>query len=408
MSLLFFFYTLLLESIYFLLSPILFALFRKIPYSERLAINYPKKKYNILIHAASVGEINGIKQLLFELLETKPHLSILLTTNTRTGRKTAQSLNPGLDVVISPLDVLHLRLKQLALSKPDLILIVETEIWPSLFFAAKLKKIPIILINARVSAGTFKTYQSLSSILSYTGSTIKAICAQSEADKERFEQIFKTKVIRAGNLKFSIKQPEFDRAELRKQWGYAESDFVIVFGSSRPGEEALILQSFDMLKATYNQLKLIIAPRHSDRMDEINQLLKDRAVSYYSESKPAQDIHIIDEMGNLLPAYALGDIAIIGGSFYPFGGHNPLEAAYYSRIIIMGPNYTSCQGSVKRLRKANAIIISNPEKITSDIRNIIKSYDKYKPYGDRAKQVLQDNSESLPIHLDIINKYLPE
>jgi 3-deoxy-D-manno-octulosonic-acid transferase len=448
MVILFFLYTILLELIYFLLSPILFALFRTAPKTERLAIAYPNKQYDIMVHAASVGEINGIKQLLIELLEANQDLSILLTTNTKTGRKTAVKLHPSLDVIISPLDVLHLRIKQMSLSKPRLILIAETEIWPQLLFAAKLNRIPVVYINARISRKTFETFSKFNTLMKWLGRDIKTVCAQSEADRERFSLLFNTKCIRLGNLKFSVKQPEYEPDKLRALWGYKLTDKIITFGSSRPGEESLILKSYDELKQEFPELKLIIAPRHLERLPEINNLLEHREVSYFShvdtfasnvlnrdyETDEASvttthvdtfapnvlktdptppsvttahtDIHIIDELGHLLPAYALCDIAIIGGSFYPFGGHNPLEAAFYSKVIVMGQYHESCLGSVKKLKKADAIILSSFETLSQDLRNILTDPEKYRDYGTRAKQVLSENSESLPQTLAIINKYL--
>jgi len=472
MVILFFVYTILLELIYFLLSPILFAVFRKAPKSERLAIGYPKKQYDIVVHAASVGEINGIKQLLIELLEANPKLAILLTTNTKTGRKTAAKLHPGLDVIISPLDILHLRFKQMSLSKPRLILIAETEIWLELLFTAKLYKIPVVYINARISRKTFETYSIFNSLMLWLGRNIKTVCAQSEADRERFNLLFKTKCFRLGNLKFSVKQPEYESEKLRALWGYKSTDKIITFGSSRPGEESLILNSYDELKQDFPELKLIIAPRHLERLTEIQNLLENREVSYFSHvdtfapnvlstdeasvsttrnvdtfapnvlnrdyktdeasvtttrnvdtftpnvlnrdyktdeasvTTKNKDIHIIDELGHLLPAYALCDIAIIGGSFYPFGGHNPLEAAFYSKVIVMGQFHDACLGSVKKLKKAEAIVLSSVETLTTDLCNILTDPEKYRANGTRAKQVLAENSESLPQTLAIINKYL--
>jgi 3-deoxy-D-manno-octulosonic-acid transferase len=181
---------------------------------------------------------------------------------------------------------------------------------------------------------------------------------------------------------------------------------IIVLGSSRPGEETLILNSFDYLKPKFPELKLIIAIRHMDRMADVNNLLAGRDVSYFTKAEPAKDIHIIDELGHLLPAYAICDIAIVGGSFYPFGGHNPLEAAFYSKVIIMGNHHESCLGSVKKLLKANAMIISDTDKLTSDLELVLSNPQKYIVYGERAKQVLLTNSESLPLHLKIIEGLL--
>ncbi len=406
MIILFFLFSFLLEVLYLLLSPILFAVLRKAPGSERLAIDYPDKTYDIMVHAASVGETNGIKQLLLELLEVHPNITILLTTNTKNGRHNAEELHPRLDVMISPLDIFHLRIKQIRQSKPRLIMIAETEIWTQLLLAAKLRKVPVVFVNARISKGTFRKYSAIKTITRWLGSNIKAIYAQSEYDCERFNHLFQTECSSLGNLKFSVQQPHFDSKQLREQWGYSPEDKIIVFGSSRPGEENLILGCFANLKREFPKLKLIIALRHPERMKELMNLFSSYNASYFSKKQSAHDIHVIDEMGHLLPAYALCDIAIIGGSFYSFGGHNPLEAAYYSKVIVMGRYHISCLSSVMKLHIAKAIILSSADTLTGDLRYILLNPVQFNDYGIRAKQVLSENSQSLSQTLELINKFL--
>jgi 3-deoxy-D-manno-octulosonic-acid transferase len=406
MMLLFMLYTLLTEGLYFLLSPVIFAWLGHKTNGERLAINYPRKHYPILAHAASVGEINGIKQLLIDLLNTHPELHMLLTTNTRTGRKAASGLHPRLDVMLSPLDIMHLRLKQFMLSRPQLVLVAETEIWPALLYTAKLKKVPIVFINARISQRTLRNYMQFRPGLNWLGTSIQTICAQTDADRKRFSMLFDAECINAGNLKFSITQTTYDKAALRKEWGYQDTDRIVVLGSSRPGEEKILLQSYTELKVEFPELKLIIVPRHLERLAELETLLSGAEYSRFSTKKPAKDIHLIDEMGQLLPAYAMCDIAIVGGSFQPFGGHNPLEAAYYSKIILMGPHYESCRGSVRKLKQAEAILISSQTTLTQDLRKVLSDLPQWQPTGERAKQVLVENSDSLPRHLEVVNRFL--
>jgi len=406
MIILFVFLSVFLELLYFTASPILFFFFRKKPDCERLLINYPKTRYDILVHAASVGEINGIRQLLKELLNADENLRIILTTNTTTGRETAKTIHDRLAVMLSPIDILHLRILQFMRSKPRLILIAETEIWPNLLFTANLFKTPVLFINARLSSKAFQTYYKYRNELNWLGKAIRAICAQTEADRERYSQIFKAECFRAGNLKFSVRLPEYDGVGIRIKWGYGENDKIIVMGSSRPGEEQLLIQCYYQLKEQYDNLRLVLAPRHLERLNNIQKTLENESVSYYSTHERVKDIHILDVMGQLLKAYAICDLAIIGGSFYPFGGHNPLEAAVYGKTIIMGPSYESCKGSVSKLLKADAIVISSHEKLYEDIEKVFSEPETYKSYGRRAKSVLEENKDSLPSHLELIRKYL--
>lgn len=404
----FLFYTLVSETLYFLFSPIIFAIWGHKTNAERLAINYPRTHYQIIVHAASVGEINGIKQLLIDILETHPNLRILLTTNTKTGRHNAQNIHPRLDVMLSPLDLMHLRLKQFRFSQPQLILIAETEIWPSLLFAAKKIRIPVVYINARLTEKSLRRYLKMRKFWQNLGRSVKTVCAQTDSDRKRFAMLFGTECITASNLKFSVRQPNYDESELRKEMGYSSDAQVLVLGSSRPKEEQLLLQSYDSLKPKYPNLKLIIVPRHLKRLVEIVTLLAGRDFSRFSQTKQTKDIHLIDEMGQLLAAYAVCDIAIIGGSFFPYGGHNPLEAAYYRKAIVMGPHFDSCRGSVHSLQAANAILISSKENLTVDLDRLLSASEERKKMGERAKQVLDKNANSLDKHLAVINQYLGE
>jgi 3-deoxy-D-manno-octulosonic-acid transferase len=406
MIVLFILLTIILELVYFILAPILFVVLRNKPHYERLAIKYPKERIDILVHAASVGEVNGIKQLLKELLQINPELKILITTNTKTGRKAAESIHSSLRAILSPLDILHLRAKQLSYSKPKLILIAETEIWPTLLFCAKIHRIPVIYINARISHKSFKSYIIFKHFLRWTGSSIKAILTQTDADRIKFRALFKTTCLKSGNLKFSVVQKDYNTEVLRTEWGYQITDRIIVLGSSRPGEEELILNAYESLKQEFSELKLIIVPRHLDRMNELITILADRNYSLSSTGEKCNEIHIIDEMGLLLPAYAISNIAIIGGSFFPFGGHNPLEAAYYSKVIIMGPYYDSCVGTVKKLKHAQAIVISSIDSIIDNLIDILTKPNKYQSMGLAARQVIEDNKNSLETHLKEIHKYL--
>jgi len=399
-------YILITELFYFLLSPILFAVFRLKPLSERLAIGYPDKHYDLFIHAASVGEVNGIKQLLLEMVESEPNISILITVNTLTGRQTAAKLHPRIDAILSPLDILHLRMKQLRLSKPSAVLIAETEIWPSLMVALRLMKIPVMFINARMSEKTCSKFIKIKPILAWVSKSVNTICAQTQVDMDRFSSLFSSKVIMAGNLKYNVEQPDYDNLLIREKLGYSGTDKIIVFGSSRPGEEKLALDVYDKLAAQYTDLKLIIAPRHLKRLPEILTLLKDRKVSIYSKNSNSESISIIDVMGHLTEMYSICDIAIIGGSFFPYGGHNPLEAAYYGKPIIMGPYHISCLDSVTKLKEENALIVANQENLYRELTCLLNDDDRILLMGKAARRIIDENSTSVDIHLEAVRKLL--
>jgi 3-deoxy-D-manno-octulosonic-acid transferase len=410
----FWFSNLLLESLFLIAYPILYIVFSRTDQLERIGIpdkqlwkgsDKPQKQdkqnsyYNILIHAASVGEINGIKPLLHSLLNIDPGLTIYLTTNTKTGKLTGQTIHPRIICRLAPLDVLQLRIRQLNGLKPRFVLIAETEIWLNLLLSAKLKHIPVCFINARISDRTLGVYRKIKELINWIAGDKLSVCAQSVADQKRFQQLYYNRVSNCGNLKFAANLPDHETSFLRQKWNYRPDDLVIVLGSSRPGEEALLLNCYDHWKAIVPHLKLIIAPRHLDRLPELAELLSSRVVTYFSHGVPAGEIHIIDEFGHLLEAYAMCDLAIIGGSFFPYGGHNPLEAAFYRKPIIMGVYHQACQDSVQKLLQNKAILISTEEELAEKVEKVLLHPEDFLSYGLRARQVMDEFSISLSLHM---------
>jgi len=397
---------LVLDCLYLVSLPFVLLLLKKEERLERLGLQSWHRHYDVLFHAASVGEINAIKPLLQALSTRLPHLYILLTCNTITGKKTAADLPKNISVCLAPVDVRLARYRQLKLTRPKLLVVTETEIWPNLLYTASRKHIPVIFINARMGERSHQRLLRFKPVLRHLGNTVHAILAQTDADAERYSDIWSVNVLVPGNLKYAVQLPPYDASAVKMEWGYEKEDKIIVFGSSRPGEEELILQVYDELKNEYDHLKLLLAPRHLNRLGEIKALLAGRQAKFYSQEGRGADIVILNELGHLVQAYALCDIAIIGGSFFAFGGHNPLEAAYYGKSILMGPYHKSCFDSVQKLQAAQAIIICDRDTLKDRLKDILNNPSAYAHLGINAKQVLADNGRTLQIHLDMLSAYL--
>jgi 3-deoxy-D-manno-octulosonic-acid transferase len=229
---------------------------------------------------------------------------------------------------------------------------------------------------------------------------------QNESDKNKYDSVFGLDSLVAGNLKYSVKQPSYDKKELRKKWGFQIDDVIIAIGSSRPGEEKLLINVFRELEIANASIKLIIAPRHLNRLTEIKSMLKDCDYTLSDSFTKPGNINIINEMGRMSEVYAICDIAIIGGSFYPFGGHNPLEAAFYGKPIIMGPFHSSCLDSVKQLQKAEAILLSDVSKFEDDLMALLKDKVAMQRMGENTLKVFAENSHILQLNLDEVAKCL--
>ena len=430
MKALFALYNILLEAVYFLLFPFIYIFLKKKNYLAAIlpdswlkvedkggtySFNEPAAKHvgsqqkTILFHAASMGEVNAVKPLILELISLHRDIRIVITTSTITGLNLAQSISPGISVYLSSLDIKHLRDKQLKSLNPDLICIVETEIWFNMLAWASKHKIPVLFLNARMSARSQARYHRIKRLLHLLEGSIVAIHAQSAEDAQRFFRIFNKPSYNSGNLKYALKLPEYDQRKLRAEWGFSDTDFIICWGSSRPGEEELLLSVLPRLKAKIPNLKLIVAPRHLNRLGEVRALCKNVPYSLFSEDSSGnrgKEMLIIDVMGVLSKAYAISDLAVVGGSFFAFGGHNPLEPAFYGKAIIIGKFHQSCRESVSRLQQGNAIMVSEPLNLAKDILSLSDNPMQRKAMGANAKKVLTDNSGALAQHLDAIEKLL--
>ena len=401
-------YNILLESIYFVLYPILFLYLRYRGYLRAICNTQSDYQNGILIHAASVGEVNAVKSLVTELIARYPQFKISMTTTSLSGMKVAQAIHPSISVDISPLDIYHLRKKQFDHNQPALMIIVETEIWPNLLYIAKSKRIPIMFVNARMSEKTMNSFIKYKPILQYLSEPIVSICAQSEIDRKRFSEVFRIPVFNAGNLKFATILQDYNKDEQRQAWGYNKDDFIITFGSSRPGEEVMIRDVYLQIKPQIPNLRLIVAIRHINRIEEVKSILEGLDYAQLSETPKAKDIYLLDQMGFLNRAYAICDLAIVGGSFFDFGGHNPLEPAYYEKPIIMGKYHSSCMDSVQKLQTEDAILICDTNTLATQIQNLYQNESLRESLARNAKRVLTQNAGSLDYHLKEIERNLKQ
>ena len=403
---LFHFSNILLEICCVLLSPLILIFIGIRRYWGALNFKATNSEKGIMIHSASVGEVNAVRPLVKALQAKYPNLKIVMTCTTLTGLQQAKTLN--IHAYLSVLDLPWLRKKQLQSINPQIIIIVETEIWPNLLYQAKRQGIKVAFVNARLSEKSVNRFKHLKSFLHFLEEPIKVIMTQTEADAVRFKNLFTVPVLYAGNLKFALQLPQYNELELRKKYGYNSEDFIICFGSSRPGEEDLLKSILPELKLSIPELKLIIAIRHTQRIGEVRALFPEAAI--FSELQEnvseAADVLLIDTIGHLNEFYAICDLSIVGGSFVDFGGHNPLEPAFYGKPIIMGPYHISCAGSVQELLSFNAILISDSQNLKRDVIYLYQNPEKRKEMGENARICIERNKNALENHLRGLEQWI--
>jgi len=360
----------------------------------------------IWFHSASVGEVNALKPLLIEFKTRYPKEKTLVTAMTVTGLKTALNINECDFATLVPLDFLPFVSRFIRRASPRLLVIIETELWPSLLYAARLHKIPVCLVNGRISDNTFKNYRLLSMLIGKLYKNIEFVGAQSELDRQRFISLGFKNVQNSQNLKFSLQLPEYNQEKIRNEWNIKPDDFLIVWGSSRPGEEELLAGILPELQKKISRLKIIIAPRHLKRIPQILPIFDKFSVTLLSELTYESDIIIIDAMNLLSKAYNIADLAIIGGSFCDFGGHNPLEPAYYSIPTIIGNYHSSCRHMVKILLENSAIVVSSSKELLNDLLQLYVNPELRNTLGKNAHKTIEENSDSVDLNLEAISLIL--
>ena len=328
----------------------------------------------VMVHGVSVGEVIALENLVKKIKETFPECKLVVTTGTKTGQDIAYKKLDGIADYITyfPFDIPYAVNKFLDTLNPSLVLIAETELWPNFAYGCKKKNIPLCIINGRISDSTYKTYKLAKPFFKEVFKNFTAVYAQSKEDLEKYCSIgiSADKSEFMGNLKFDIEKKEasIDMA----QQGYK----ILIAGSTHKGEDEIVLDTFAKLKKDFPKLKLLLAPRHPQRVPDIEQLIKNTDFTYGLRSKDDKftncDIIILDTLGELGKMYSICDIAFIGGSFNKTGGHNPLESAIFNKPTISGPSIHNFKDIYSILVKSGAgKVISTPDELYSSIKTLL-------------------------------------
>lgn len=358
-----------------------------------------KNEEYIWIHCSSVGEVNLSENLVKKFFSICK-INILLSTFTDTGYETAKnkySSYEKIKIIYFPLDDKKNIREILNIINLKELVLIETELWPNMIKEAKNKNARVIMVNGRISDKSFGRYKKLKFLFKDSLNLIDYFYMQSTIDKERIIELGadKNKVENVGNLKFDLNLERYSETEIinYKEFLKTSNRKIFTAGSTRTGEDEIILDVFENLK---NYL-LILVPRHLERIEKIETLLKNRNFNYikysslkneYSEDG-TYDIILVDEMGVLRKLYAVSDIAFVGGTLVNIGGHSILEPLFYEKIPIFG-KYTQNVLEIAR-ESLNRKIAYQVESI-SDFLNAIKNIEKYQEnYTQEIKKFFDEN-----------------
>jgi 3-deoxy-D-manno-octulosonic-acid transferase len=337
-------------------------------FSQRFGFGARVRARSIWVHAVSVGEVQASAPLVNALLARFPDVPLVLTTVTPTGRARAQALfKDRVDVRYVPIDLPGSVQRFFARVQPQLAVILETEIWPNLYNRCGRLNVPLVMASARISPRSVNRYRRLVGLFRDALSNGIFIAAQSVEDAERFRSIGaspqRTHVV--GNIKFDFGYPPDIEArghELRTLLGVARP--VWVAGSTHAKEEDVVLDAHSLVRQRHADALLVMVPRHPPRFGDVAAALKDRGIPFVTRTSgaaPAADtqVFLLDTLGELPPFYAAGDVAFVGGSLVPIGGHNLLEPAALSQPIVAGPFNFNAADVAKLLIERGAVQLAH-------------------------------------------------
>ena len=336
----------------------------------------------IWLHCVSVGETRAAEPLIKALQTRYPQHQILLTHGTPTGREASEALfGDTIHRVYLPYDLPFAVTNFLQHFQPKIGLIMETELWFNLIAACKQRQIPLLLLNARLSEKSFNGYAKLGNLAREGIQNLNAIAAQTADDAERLKYLGAQNVCVAGNLKFDVKPP-VNIANKSAQLGalLGENRTIFLATSTRTGEEALILKAVEGI-----DVLTVIVPRHPQRFNEVESLIKSAGFSYLRRSSlrgPAnKNVQVIlgDSMGELFSYYATCDFTFIGGSLLPFGGQNLIEAATMGKPILIGEHtFNFADASENAVKAGAAIRVKCAAELRQQIQFLIANNDQRK------------------------------
>jgi len=347
----------------------------------------------IWFHAASVGEVIASQKLLEGIRERFPGRRLLVSTFTPTGNEAAKEKLKADGVIFLPLDFPWAVNRAVKKVNPSTLILMETELWPNLIRKAGSMGIPVVLVNGRISDTSYGKYWFISPLLKKVFESITLFLMQSEGDAGRVITLGaeQSKVTVTGNIKFDLKPADKDIGFM-DNWGGP----VLLAGSTHKGEDAPILDIYKGLRERYPALKLVLAPRHLDRVREVEVILKEKGLQFVRRSEVSEKIELpillLDTLGELATFYKYGTIVFIGGSLIPVGGHNPLEPALYGKPVLFGPHMENFRDSARILEESGGgARVDNPEGLNNRIDRLLSDIDLRQTMGNNARQAVLKN-----------------
>jgi 3-deoxy-D-manno-octulosonic-acid transferase len=379
---------------------------------ERFGFNIPDMNGGLWVHAVSVGEAQAAAPLVGAWRRANPGLPVFISTMTPTGSARVQALwGDAVRHAYAPYDLPWAWALFLRRVRPQALVIMETELWPNMIHAARARGIPVILANARLSQRSARGYYLAGWLARPMLSELSCVAAQDEATAERFRRLGVTgnRLSVTGSVKFDISPPAYieERAhQLHVEWKLAHR-LVFVAASTHSGEDIPVLIAFAAIRARHKHALLILVPRHPERFENVATIIRQKRFTLARRSRnepvtPDTAVLLGDSMGELMLWYALADVAFVGGSLVPVGGHNVLEPMALDVPTLSGPHVHNFQSIVDELLEAGALKLVDADHLASVCNALLDHPERANAQAMAAREVLQRNRGALQRQLTLI------
>ncbi len=378
----------------------------------------PKRARPIWFHAASMGEVLGIRPVIQKLRDTYPSRLIFLSTMTRTGQATAKKeLSKEVDhIFFVPLDFVwacKLAVQQL---RPAMLIIAETEIWPNLIDQCHQINCKILVVNGRISDRSISRYRMFKWFFTPILKKVSQFLMQTEIDAERITTLgaLPENVSVIGSAKSDVRPAHLDKSIARRAFGIPQNSLVIVAGSTRPGEEAILIDSFKRIREELPEAVLCLAPRHLERIEEVVSLLNENNLEFSrrTESKEKKEalqspVFLLDTMGELRNLYSTAELAFVGGTLVPIGGHNLLEPASLGVPVLFGEDTANVREAANALLQASGgFCVKNSIELSRIAAYLLSDSNHRNLAGQQARKVVENQQGVSNKIVKIIQEYL--
>ncbi|MFA5793589.1 MAG: 3-deoxy-D-manno-octulosonic acid transferase [Candidatus Brocadiia bacterium] len=388
----------------------------------------------VWLHGASIGEINACEKLIPLLQAQLPNHQLVISTLTPSAQALVKKKYPDIRSFFFPLDLSCVCTKVLKRVNPKLVILMEQEFWPNFIMACGRRNVPMILLNGRITEHTLARYNLLRWLFKPVLNRLKYLCVQNEDYRIRFESlgVMPIKIQVTGNMKYDslglVDETE-TRAHYRNLYNIKFEELVIIGGSTHSPEEEMLLDAYIKLTKGHDNLRLILAPRHTFRFDEVEALVKSKGLvaarhnRLISEIRPAirqdfahaqqsavsnnDEVILLDTMGELAKVYAAGDVVFVGGSLVPRGGQSILEPAALGKPIVAGPSMYNFSIPAKALQDTGGLrTVNNSEELYKALDNIITDPGLRSDMGRNARQAIADQQGASNKNIEIVKNTL--